>query len=89
MITEAVPSALVGQRLDRIVALIGDLSRSEAAATIEAGGVRLTEAPCRQQICRRQGRISRRGETIVCVPNRLVIAITGAAGSRDVDAVVR
>jgi len=39
VIDEHVPAALAGQRLDRIVALIGDLSRSEAAATIEAGGV--------------------------------------------------
>jgi 23S rRNA pseudouridine1911/1915/1917 synthase len=41
MITESVPSALAGERLDRIVALIGDLSRAQAAATIEAGGVRV------------------------------------------------
>jgi 23S rRNA pseudouridine1911/1915/1917 synthase len=41
MITEAVPAALAGERLDRIVALIGDVSRAEAAATIAAGGVRV------------------------------------------------
>lgn len=41
MILEIVPSALDGQRLDRIVALIGDLSRSEASATIKAGGVQV------------------------------------------------
>ena len=45
MIVEAVPSALAGERLDRIVALIGDLSRAEAAATIAAGGVRVDGAP--------------------------------------------
>lgn len=39
MITETVPPALDGQRLDRIVALVGDLSRSDAAKTIAAGGV--------------------------------------------------
>ncbi len=39
MISEEVPAALDGQRLDRIVALIGDLSRSDAAKTIAAGGV--------------------------------------------------
>ena len=41
MIAESVPSALAGERLDRIVALIGDLSRAQAAATIDAGGVRV------------------------------------------------
>lgn len=37
-ITEAVPTALAGERLDRIVALMLDVSRSVAAAVIEAGG---------------------------------------------------
>ncbi len=45
MIVEAVPSALAGERLDRIVALIGDLSRAEASATIAAGGVRVDGEP--------------------------------------------
>jgi len=44
MISEAVPAALAGQRLDRIVALIGDVSRAQAAATIAAGGVRVDGA---------------------------------------------
>ncbi len=45
MIVEQVPAALAGERLDRIVALIGDLSRAEAAATIAAGGVRVDGQP--------------------------------------------
>ena len=39
MISERVPAALAGERLDRVVALIGDVSRSHAAAAIAAGGV--------------------------------------------------
>lgn len=39
MINEDVPAALDGQRLDRIVALLGDISRSDAAAAISNGGV--------------------------------------------------
>ncbi|MDX2379197.1 MAG: RluA family pseudouridine synthase [Acidimicrobiia bacterium] len=38
-ISEQVPAALAGERLDRIVALIGDVSRSHAAAAITQGGV--------------------------------------------------
>ncbi|HSM67491.1 MAG TPA: RluA family pseudouridine synthase [Ilumatobacteraceae bacterium] len=45
MIHESVPAALAGERLDRIVALIGDLSRAQAAATIAAGGVRVDGEP--------------------------------------------
>jgi 23S rRNA pseudouridine1911/1915/1917 synthase len=39
VITDAVPAALDGERLDRIVALLADVSRSAAAAAIAAGGV--------------------------------------------------
>jgi len=45
MITDEVPAALDGQRLDRIVALLGDVSRSGAAAAIAAGGVTVDAAP--------------------------------------------
>ncbi|MEQ1872122.1 MAG: RluA family pseudouridine synthase [Ilumatobacteraceae bacterium] len=41
MITETIPAALAGERLDRIVALIIDCSRSDAAALVAAGGVHL------------------------------------------------
>lgn len=41
MIDEEVPSALAGERLDRIVALIADISRSGAAALIRNDGVRV------------------------------------------------
>ncbi|TVR27007.1 MAG: RluA family pseudouridine synthase [Ilumatobacter sp.] len=39
MISEAVPPALGGERLDRVVALVADISRSEAADVVAAGGV--------------------------------------------------
>lgn len=38
-VSEVVPEALAGERIDRIVAMVGDCSRSEAAALIDAGGV--------------------------------------------------
>lgn len=41
MIEETIPAALAGERLDRIVALVAECSRSEAMGLIEAGGVRL------------------------------------------------
>ena len=41
MIVERIPAALAGERLDRVVALIADVSRSVAVAMIDAGGVRV------------------------------------------------
>ena len=46
MIVEVVPSALAGERLDRIVALLLDVSRSAAAAVIEAGGATVDGERC-------------------------------------------
>ena len=43
-IVETIPDALAGERLDRVVALLGDISRSAAATAIGNGGVRLDGA---------------------------------------------
>ena len=45
MIEERLPGALDGQRLDRVVALVADLSRADAARAIDAGGVTVDGAP--------------------------------------------
>jgi 23S rRNA pseudouridine1911/1915/1917 synthase len=45
MISEIVPAALAGERLDRIVSFVADISRSHAAATIAAAGVRVDGVP--------------------------------------------
>ena len=45
MIVETVPSALAGERLDRIVALMLDVSRSIAVVVVEAGGVSVDGTP--------------------------------------------
>lgn len=44
-ITEEVPPALAGERLDRVVALLADVSRSVAVAVVAGGGVRVDGAP--------------------------------------------
>ncbi|HWL42495.1 MAG TPA: RluA family pseudouridine synthase [Ilumatobacter sp.] len=45
MIEEAVPAALAGERLDRVVAIVLDVSRSVAAAIVDAGGVSVDGVP--------------------------------------------
>jgi 23S rRNA pseudouridine1911/1915/1917 synthase len=41
VLTETIPSALDGERLDRVVAMLADVSRTASAALIGAGGVTL------------------------------------------------
>lgn len=66
---EEVPPALAGERLDRIVALVLDVSRSLAAATIEAGGVSV------------DGEVARSGK--IRLDEGQVVAIVAAPGDRD------
>ena len=47
--------------------------------------VRVIEADCPDQLDVKQGYISKVGEVIVCLPNRLVIEIKGIEDERDVD----
>jgi 23S rRNA pseudouridine1911/1915/1917 synthase len=44
--SEVVPAALAGERLDRIVALVLECSRTDAAAVVAGGGVTVDGAPC-------------------------------------------
>ncbi|MGG5379175.1 hypothetical protein IGI49_000585 [Enterococcus sp. AZ071] len=37
--------------------------------------IRVKEASCRDQVCVRRGWIEKKGETIVCLPHKLVIEI--------------
>ncbi len=49
------------------------------------GEVRVLEASCPDKIDVLQGTISKPGEMIVCLPNRLVIEIKGTNEERDID----
>ena len=51
--------------------------RGENTLVIENGEAYISRASCPDHICVRQGRVSFDGETIVCLPNRLVVTIEG------------
>lgn len=44
---------------------------------LEEGVASITNADCKDKLCVHQRAISRKGETIVCLPHRLVISIEG------------
>ncbi|MBW3614586.1 MAG: RluA family pseudouridine synthase [Actinobacteria bacterium] len=46
---ETIPAALAGERVDRVVAMVTGLPRSEVAALVEAGAVRLRGRPVRSR----------------------------------------
>lgn len=61
-----------------------------AVIEIKEGRVRMVEANCPDQVCAKQGWIDRPGQSIVCVPNELVIYLQGASDEKTaVDAITR
>lgn len=44
---------------------------------VEEGSIHVEDADCPDKICERMGKISKAGETIICLPNRVVIKILG------------
>ena len=51
--------------------------RGSNLLVIRDGAAAVTEADCGDHTCVRRGTVSRRGETIVCLPHRLVVETTG------------
>ena len=67
------------------------LKQGEARLEVKGGAVRLLPMPdsvCPRQICSHTGWIRRAGETLICVPNRLVIRLGGESDGK-VDAVTK
>ena len=56
--------------------------------SISDGRVRMSGASCPDRLCIHQGRISRAGQSVVCLPNRVILRIDGKE-KLDYDAVTR
>ena len=82
-----------GETVDQVV--LADLTEPEERTytangctlrvTFGPGSAQVTASDCPTQDCVHTGWISRAGEQIICLPNRLVISLTG--GQQEFDAV--
>lgn len=54
-----------------------ELTLAHAKVAISDGTIAITQADCPDQVCVKTGAISRSGQSIVCVPNHIVITIHG------------
>ena len=71
-----------------------DISRygHENIVIIEDNTVYMDYSNCKNQICVNTGKISQTGETIVCLPNSVIVEIINTEGGEDdeaIDAVVK
>ena len=71
---------------DRLIPVEGKLGTTRVE--ISEKGIRVLDSPCPYKLCIKSGSIRRSGETVVCLPNRVVVRITGDEGE-EVDAVSR
>lgn len=56
----------------------------------EDGTVSMTEADCPDHLCIKQGKIKQFGESIVCLPNKVVLEIvTGDEKSEQIDSIAK
>ena len=60
---------------DRIINVEGPLGVTRVI--IEDGEVWFEDSPCREKICIKMGKKKRVGDQIICVPNRVIVEITG------------
>lgn len=90
------PAAAVQVYLDGALVWEQPLSRDgsyspavpyDMTVVVENGRVRVSESACPGRDCVHMGWISRPGRSIVCLPNRVEVRLTGRDGG--VDAVVR
>lgn len=53
---------------------------------IEDGNAKVTEANCPDGICKNHAKIHRNGESIICLPHRVVITVVNEADANGIDA---
>lgn len=61
--------------------LIAGANGGSNLLVIQDGYASVTEASCPDKLCVHQRKIHKQGETIVCLPNRVVVEISGGEGS--------
>lgn len=54
---------------------------------IQDGKAYMKEASCENHVCIRQGKISKKGETIICLPNQIFVEVSSK--NQEMDAVAR
>ena len=76
-----------GQILDTIPISVGDADEERTygdyVVQFSHGYIRVESAPCANQDCVHTGWISRSGQSIVCLPARIIIQLEGGAPAED------
>lgn len=66
---------------DTVVTVHGAVN--DNTLTIADGTASMTDAGCPDRLCVHHGAISRTGESIICLPNRIVVTVVGGDAALD------
>ncbi|EOU1463933.1 NusG domain II-containing protein [Clostridium perfringens] len=72
---EEYESLELNENLNKIIKIEEELGINEIC--INKGQIYMNHSNCTDKVCMRQGKISKIGESIVCLPNRVFIEIKG------------
>jgi hypothetical protein len=70
----------VSLRMDRMVNI--EAEKGKVVIEVKDGKVRVAESSCVQKICVNTGWISRPGQNIICLPNKVLVTIEGKENSK-------
>ncbi len=59
----------------------GEIELSGCVLEVSDGKIRMKQSDCPDKVCVKTGEISRAGESIVCVPNKVSVEISGSDGN--------
>jgi len=74
-VTSADAAWLLRPDTDQVLEVAGPLGNNRIV--VRDGSVFVESAPCANQICVKTGRVSRPGQWIACLPNRVFVAVEG------------
>ena len=69
--------------LDKVEAAYTFSPKDGTVIEVENGRIRFSSAVCRDKLCVGSGWLDRNGQTAACLPERIVISISGGKGSPD------
>jgi len=69
------PAQRISLRMDRIINLEGE--KGKVTIEVKDGRVSVVESSCLQKICVNTGWVNKPGQSIICLPNKVLVTIEG------------
>lgn len=72
---------------DKVIEIKSDVGSN--TVVIENGSVYMKDADCPDRYCVKQGKVIGSGDSIICLPHKLVVGVKSSDGENTIDAVAK